>query len=62
MNLDDKVHPSKRAQIAHRKANKVPTKVPNKFADFADVFLPKLVIELPKYTGINNYGIKLVDD
>ncbi len=62
INLDNEVHLSKRAQIAHLKADEAPTKVPNEYADFADVFLPKLVAELPKYTEINNYAIKLVDD
>ncbi len=34
----DEVHPSKKAQIAHLKADGAPTKVPSKYADFADVF------------------------
>ncbi len=58
----DKVHPSKRAQIAHLKADKVPTKIPSEYVDFADVFSPKLAVELPEYTGINNHTIELVDD
>ena len=40
----DKVHPSKKAQIAHLKANEAPTKVLSKYADFANVVLPKLAI------------------
>ncbi len=36
--------------------------MPRKYADFADVFSPKLAIELSKYTRINNHVIKLVDD
>ena len=58
----DKVYPSKRVQIAYLKANEAPTKVPSKYADFANVFLPKLAAKLPKHTGINDYAIELVDD
>ncbi len=62
VDLVDEVHPSKRAQIAHLKADEAPTKVPSKYADFADVFSPKLNAELPKHTGINDHTIELVDD
>ncbi len=58
----DKIHPSTRAQIAHLKVDEAPTKVSSKYADFADVFSPKLAIELPEHTGINDYAIELVDD
>lgn len=56
------MHLSKRAQIAHLKADEVPTKVPNKYTDFANIFSPKLVVELSEYTGINNHTIELVND
>ncbi len=36
--------------------------MPSKYADFADVFSPKLVAELPEYTGINDHAIEFVDD
>lgn len=52
----------KKTQIGYLKADKAPIKVPRKYADFADVFLSKLAIELPKYTEINNHAIELVDD
>ena len=42
--------------------DKAPIKVLSKYTDFVDVFLPKLAIKLPKYTKINDYAIKLVDD
>ncbi len=42
--------------------DETPTKVLSKYADFADVFSPKLATELPEHTGINNHAIKLVDD
>ncbi len=56
------MHPSRKVQIAYLKADEAPTKVPSKYADFSDVFLPKMAIELPKYTGINDHAIELVDN
>ncbi len=56
------MHPSKRAQIAHLKVDEAPTKVPSEYANFADVFLPKLAAELSEHTGINDHAIELVDD
>ena len=56
------MYPLRRAQIAHLKADKALSKVSSKYADFADVFSPKLVTELLEHTGINDYTIKLVDD
>ncbi len=44
------------------KADEAPTKVTSKYADFADVFSPKLTIKLPKHMRINNHTIELVDD
>ncbi len=62
VDLGDKVHPSKKAQIAHLKADEVPSKVPSKYANFVNVFSPKLAIELPEYTRINDHAIELVND
>ncbi len=56
------MHPSRRAQIAHLKADEAPTNVPSKYADFTDVFSSKLAAELLEHTGINDYAIELVDD
>ena len=42
--------------------DETPTKVLSKYADFADVFSPKLAAKLSKYTRINNHAIELVDD
>ncbi len=58
----DEVHPSRRAQIAHLKADEAPTKVLSEYTDIADVFLPKLAIELSEHTGINDHAIEWVDD
>ena len=62
VDLDDKMHPSRRAQIAHLKADEALTKVSSKYADFADIFSPKLAAKRPEYIGINNPVIELVDD
>ncbi len=42
--------------------DETPTKVPSKYADFADVFLLKLAAELLEHTEINDHAIELVDD
>ncbi len=54
----DKMYPLKNAQKAHLKADKAIIKIPSKYADFANIFSPKFVIELPKYMKINNYAIE----
>ena len=56
------MHLSKKAQIAYLKADKASTKVPNKYANFIDVFLPKLAAELFKHMKINDHAIELVDN
>ena len=63
LNVDSggEVHPSRRAQTAYLKVDKVPTEVSSKYANFADVFSPKLAAELPKH-GISDHDIELVDD
>ena len=55
------VHPSRRPQVSGLIAEEAPTKVLAKYSDFADVFFPDLVFELPKHTGINDHAIELVD-
>ena len=52
----------KRAQIAQLKADEALSKVPSKYADFADVFSPKLAVEFLKHPRINNHAIKLMDN
>ncbi len=42
--------------------DEAPTKVPREYIDFADIFSPKLAVELPEHTEINDYAIELVDD
>lgn len=56
------IHPSRKTQIRVLIAKKAPTKLPAEYLDYADVFLPDLVIELLEYIGINNYTIDFVED
>lgn len=49
------------AKIVLLKADEAPITVLNKFADFANVFLPDLAIKLLEYIGINNYIINVID-
>ena len=62
IDLDNKVYPSKKAQITYLKADKALAKVPSKYADFTDIFSQKLAVKLFKHMGINNQAIKLVDN
>lgn len=62
VDLSDKVYFLKKAQIAHFKLDEACIKMLSKYADFVVPFLPKLAIELSKYTKINNYAIQLVDN
>ena len=55
------IHLSCKFQIAGLIAEKAFIKVFAKYTDFADLFFLDLVSKLPKYTGINNHTIKLVD-
>ncbi len=62
IDLGNEMQPSKKAQIAHLKADKAFSEVPSKYTDFADVFSLKLAVELLEHIGINDYTIELVDD
>ncbi len=62
VNSSNEVHPSKSAQIAHMKADEALSKVLNKYTDFANIFFPKLAIELLEHVGINDYLFKLLYD
>ncbi len=52
-NIDsgDEVYPLRKAQIAHLKADDAFIEDPSKYADFADIFSPKLAAELLEHTG-----------
>ncbi len=62
VDLGYEVYPSRRAQIAHPKADKALSEVLSKYADFVDVFSPRLAVEYPEHTGINDHAIEFVDD
>ena len=62
IDLGDEVHPLRKTQIVHLKADEAPTKVLSKYADFTDIFSPKLSAKLPEYIGIIDHAIELVDD
>lgn len=55
------VHTSRKPQISDLITEKAPTKVLDKYVDFANVFSLDLAVEPPKYIGINKHTIKLVD-
>ena len=44
------------------KADEAFFEVFSKYANFIDVFSPKLTVELLEYIKINNHAIKLVDN
>lgn len=55
------VYPFHQAQIVSLKTDETFTAIPSKYTDFINVFYPDLATELPKYTGINNHTIELID-
>ena len=55
------MHPLSKTQIVQLKVNEAFTKVASKYADFADVFLPKLVAKLLEHE-INDHAIKSVNN
>ena len=55
------VYPSLRPQRTSLIAKEAPTKVPVKYANFADVFSPDLASKLPEHAGVNNHVIKLIN-
>ena len=56
------MHPLRKASMAYLKFDKAFIKIFSKYADFVDVFSPKLAPKLLKYTRINNHTIELIDD
>ena len=55
------VYPSWRPQMSGLIAEEAPTKISAEYSDFADVFSSDLAFKLPKYTGINDHAIELVE-
>lgn len=56
------IHLSPVAQIKLLKVNKVLITVFAKYSDYTNIFLLKLTMKLPEYTGINNHAIDLEKD
>ncbi len=54
--------PSRRVQIVYLKVDEALSKVVSEYANFADVFFPKLATELLEHTRINDHTIELVED
>ena len=55
------MYPLQAAQIAALKQDKIPIKVPLEYANYADVFLFNLAMELLENTDINKYTIDVRD-
>ena len=55
------VHPFWRPWISGLIVEEASIKVPAKYSGFANIFSPDLAFELPKYIGINNHVIELVN-
>ena len=53
------IYPSQAAKIAALNRDEALTKVPSKYADYANVFSFDLAIELQENIGINKHAIKL---
>lgn len=56
------IHLFYKIKIVLLKVDETPTIIFSEYSDFTDIFFPKLVVKLLKYTKINNYVINLIDD
>lgn len=59
--IANKIYPRKKTLIAQLKIDKAFIKYLSKYANFADVFLAKFVLELIKHIYINNHAIKFMN-
>ena len=59
--LEPAVHLFRAPRLAELQLEKAPTEILLEYADYSDVFLFDLVIELPENTGINENAIELVE-
>ena len=55
------IYPSQALLLAALQKDKAPTKIPTKFADYANFFSPDLAMELPKTISMNERAIELVE-
>ena len=58
IDLGNEVHPSKKVQVAYFKVDEAFIEVPNKYADFVNIFSLKLAAKLLKHTEINDHAIE----
>ena len=58
-NLTPRVHPEKAAQIVSLLAEEI--RIPDKYLDFADVFLEEKALVLPERIKLNEHAINLED-
>ena len=59
LNLIPGIHPDRAAQIASLLAKKI--RIPDKYSDFANVFLEEKTLVLPERTKLNEHAINLED-
>ena len=59
LNLALEIHLDKGAKIVFLLTKEI--KIPDKYSDFADVFLEKKALVLPERTNLNEHAIKLED-
>ena len=59
--LNADIDPLCRLQIVSLITKKASIKIPDKYINFADIFFPNLVFELPEHTKINDHAIDLVN-
>lgn len=57
----DLVYHSHKAQIASLKIDQISIVIWSKYTDFIEIFSLVLIVELLKYTKINDYVIELID-
>lgn len=55
------IHLYSRAQISFLKIDKALNSISSKYVDFADFFSKDLTTKLPKYIGINDHTIDLIE-
>lgn len=60
-NLDVNIYSFYKTKIALLKVEKTLIILLFEYTDFIDIFVPNFVAELPKYIGINNYLIYLIN-
>lgn len=55
------IYSSRQAWMVSLKTDEASTTVPNRYADFTDIFLPDLAAEILKHTKIYDHAINLIN-